>query len=99
MAEQGTPDDHLVVGTGSTGSEISRRLLASGCTVHASDAGAADTEPNIHSPRCTAAFRRRPSRLNGSPGGSCLPGGSGSVAPAELPARPAANRQADNLHV
>lgn len=49
MAENQT--DYVVVGAGSAGSVIVRRLLDAGHTVHVLEAGSTDTDPNIHSPQ------------------------------------------------
>jgi choline dehydrogenase len=43
--------DYVVVGAGSAGSVIVRRLLDADFSVHVIEAGAADTEPAIHSPQ------------------------------------------------
>src|SRR5699024_12495184 len=40
-----------VVGAGSAGSVIARRLLDQGFSVHVIEAGPADTEPQVHSPQ------------------------------------------------
>ncbi|MEW1882807.1 GMC family oxidoreductase N-terminal domain-containing protein [Rhodococcus sp. NPDC080181] len=43
--------DYVVVGAGSAGSVIARRLLDAGHTVHVIEAGPVDTDPAIHSPQ------------------------------------------------
>ncbi|MDV6232345.1 MULTISPECIES: GMC family oxidoreductase [Rhodococcus] len=43
--------DYIVVGAGSAGSVIARRLLDAGHTVHVIEAGPVDTDPAIHSPQ------------------------------------------------
>ena len=43
--------DYIVIGAGSAGSVIARRLLDAGHTVHVLEAGSTDTDPNIHSPQ------------------------------------------------
>jgi choline dehydrogenase len=43
--------DYLVVGAGSGGSVVVRRLLDAGHSVHVFEAGPDDTDPAIHSPR------------------------------------------------
>lgn len=43
--------DYIVVGAGSAGSAISRRLVDAGYRVHVIEAGQVDTDPNIHSPQ------------------------------------------------
>ena len=43
--------DYIVIGAGSAGSVIARRLLDAGHSVHVLEAGSADTDPNIHSPQ------------------------------------------------
>lgn len=43
--------DYVVVGAGSAGSVIARRLLDEGHSVHIIEAGSVDTDPNIHSPQ------------------------------------------------
>ncbi|MGO4253979.1 GMC family oxidoreductase [Paenarthrobacter sp. TAF1] len=43
--------DYVVVGAGSAGSVVARRLLDAGHTVHVIEAGSVDTDPNIHSPQ------------------------------------------------
>ncbi|WP_426004324.1 GMC family oxidoreductase [Paenarthrobacter sp. NyZ202] len=50
MAETQT-HDYVVVGAGSAGSVIVRRLLDAGHSVHVVEAGSTDTDPNIHSPQ------------------------------------------------
>ena len=51
MAEQGVISDYVVVGAGSAGSVITRRLLDRGFTVHVIEAGPVDSNPDIHSPQ------------------------------------------------
>jgi choline dehydrogenase len=43
--------DYLVVGAGSAGSVITRRLLDEGSTVHVLEAGPADDDERVHAPR------------------------------------------------
>ncbi|WP_304452555.1 GMC family oxidoreductase [Nocardiopsis sp. YSL2] len=43
--------DVVIVGAGSSGSVLTRRLLDAGLTVHVVEAGPADDEPAIHDPR------------------------------------------------
>ena len=43
--------DYVVVGAGSAGSAITRRLIDAGHSVHVIEAGQVDTNPNIHSPQ------------------------------------------------
>ncbi|WP_405473306.1 GMC family oxidoreductase [Paenarthrobacter ilicis] len=43
--------DYVVVGAGSAGSVIVRRLLDAGHTVHVLEAGSVDSDPNIHNPQ------------------------------------------------
>lgn len=42
---------YIVIGAGSAGSAVTRRLLDAGHSVHVLEAGSADTDPNIHSPQ------------------------------------------------
>jgi choline dehydrogenase len=46
-----TSSDYIVIGAGSSGSVVARRLLDAGHTVLVLEAGSADTDPNIHSPQ------------------------------------------------
>ncbi|KXP08755.1 GMC family oxidoreductase [Tsukamurella pseudospumae] len=43
--------DYVIIGAGSAGSALARRLVDAGHSVHVIEAGAADTDPNIHSPQ------------------------------------------------
>ncbi|SJN41634.1 Choline dehydrogenase [Microbacterium esteraromaticum] len=43
--------DYIVVGAGSAGSAVTRRLIDAGFSVHVIEAGPVDTDPNIHSPQ------------------------------------------------
>lgn len=43
--------DYVVVGAGSAGSVITRRLVEAGFSVHVIEAGPVDSNPNIHSPQ------------------------------------------------
>ncbi|MGW8482854.1 GMC family oxidoreductase [Microbacterium sp. NPDC055903] len=43
--------DYIVVGAGSAGSVVARRLLDAGHSVHVIEAGPVDGDPNIHSPQ------------------------------------------------
>lgn len=43
--------DFIVIGAGSAGSVITRRLLDAGHSVHVIEAGSTDEDPNIHSPQ------------------------------------------------
>jgi choline dehydrogenase len=43
--------DYIVIGAGSAGSALARRLLDAGHSVHVIEAGSVDTDPNIHSPQ------------------------------------------------
>lgn len=47
----GASADYVVIGAGSAGSVITRRLLDSGATVHVVEVGSTDEDPNIHSPQ------------------------------------------------
>ena len=47
----GTVSDYIVVGAGSAGSVITRRLLDAGHSVHVIEAGPVDSDPAIHSPQ------------------------------------------------
>ena len=47
----GTVSDYIVVGAGSAGSVITRRLLDVGHSVHVIEAGPVDADPAIHSPQ------------------------------------------------
>ncbi|CAM3286586.1 Alcohol dehydrogenase [acceptor] [Arthrobacter ulcerisalmonis] len=46
-----TQPDYIVIGAGSAGSVVTRRLLDAGRSVHVIEAGSIDTDPNIHSPQ------------------------------------------------
>jgi choline dehydrogenase len=43
--------DFIVIGAGSAGSVVTRRLLDAGYSVHVIEAGSVDSDPNIHSPQ------------------------------------------------
>lgn len=43
--------DFIVIGAGSAGSVLTRRLLDAGHSVHVIEAGSVDSDPNIHSPQ------------------------------------------------
>lgn len=43
--------EYVVIGAGSAGSVITRRLLDAGHSVHLIEAGGRDEDPNIHSPQ------------------------------------------------
>jgi len=51
MGHQDPAADYIVIGAGSAGSVLARRLLDAGHSVHVIEAGAVDTDPNIHSPQ------------------------------------------------
>lgn len=51
MANNTIASDYIIIGAGSSGSVIARRLLDAGYSVHVLEAGSADTDPNIHSPQ------------------------------------------------
>jgi choline dehydrogenase-like flavoprotein len=51
MGDTPVATDYVVVGAGSAGSVIARRLVDAGHTVHVIEAGAPDTDPAIHSPQ------------------------------------------------
>ncbi|WP_223586854.1 GMC family oxidoreductase [Microbacterium sp. OVT16B] len=51
MTELTEVADYIVVGAGSAGSAIARRLVDAGRTVHVLEAGPVDSDPNIHSPQ------------------------------------------------
>jgi choline dehydrogenase len=53
--------DYLVIGAGSAGSVVARRLLDAGRSVHVIEAGPADTNPAIHSPQGWPALFEGPS--------------------------------------
>src|ERR1700755_876003 len=52
-----TASDYIVVGAGSAGSVITRRLLDAGHRVHVIEAGLVDSDPAIHSPQGWPAVR------------------------------------------
>lgn len=52
--------DYVVVGAGSSGSVLVRRLLDAGHSVHLIEAGPADEDPNIHSPQGWPAMMTGP---------------------------------------
>ncbi|WP_159945272.1 MULTISPECIES: GMC family oxidoreductase [unclassified Nocardiopsis] len=52
--------DFVVVGSGSSGSVVARRLLDAGHTVHVLEAGPVDSEPAIHDPRGWPALWHSP---------------------------------------
>src|SRR2546430_17052464 len=60
MAKQGITSDYIVVGAGSSGSVVTRRLLDRGFTVHVIEAGPAGTDPNIHNPQRRPMLLRCP---------------------------------------
>ncbi|WP_246136456.1 GMC family oxidoreductase [Leekyejoonella antrihumi] len=43
--------DYIIIGAGSSGSVLARRLLDAGHSVHVIEAGPVDSNPNIHSPQ------------------------------------------------
>jgi choline dehydrogenase len=43
--------DYIVIGAGSAGSVVARRLVDAGHSVHVIEAGAVDSDPNVHSPQ------------------------------------------------
>lgn len=49
MTEDAFTSDYIVVGAGSSGSVVTRRLLDRGFTVHVIEAGPVDSNPDIHS--------------------------------------------------
>lgn len=51
MADLTDAADYIVVGAGSAGSAIVRRLVDAGHSVHVIEAGSTDADPNIHSPQ------------------------------------------------
>ena len=51
MGQEGAVSDYVVVGAGSAGSVVVRRLLDAGHSVHLIEAGPVDTSPAIHSPQ------------------------------------------------
>ncbi|OJF10987.1 GMC family oxidoreductase [Couchioplanes caeruleus] len=51
MAEQDVASEYVVVGAGSAGSVITRRLLDRGFTVHVIEAGPPDIDPAVHDPQ------------------------------------------------
>lgn len=51
MTELTEVADYVIVGAGSAGSAIARRLVDAGRTVHVIEAGSPDADPNIHSPQ------------------------------------------------
>jgi choline dehydrogenase len=53
--------EYVVVGAGSAGSAITRRLIDAGHTVHVIESGDVDTDPNIHSPQGWPALLMSPS--------------------------------------
>lgn len=52
--------DYIVIGAGSAGSVVARRLVDAGRSVHVIEAGAVDTDPNIHSPQGWPALLQGP---------------------------------------
>lgn len=56
--------DFIVVGAGSSGSVITRRLLDAGFGVHVIEAGAADLSPDIQSPHMWPALLGSPQDWN-----------------------------------
>ncbi|MGJ9424556.1 GMC family oxidoreductase [Nesterenkonia halotolerans] len=53
--------DYIVIGAGSAGSVITRRLLDAGHSVHVIEAGGQDEDPNIHSPQGWPMLMQGPS--------------------------------------
>jgi len=51
VGQEGAVSDYVVVGAGSAGSVVVRRLLDAGHSVHLIEAGPVDTSPAIHSPQ------------------------------------------------
>ncbi|MCS3441984.1 GMC family oxidoreductase [Microbacterium phyllosphaerae] len=51
MTELTEVADYVVIGAGSAGSAIARRLVDAGHSVHVIEAGSVDSDPNIHSPQ------------------------------------------------
>ena len=51
MTELTEVADYVVIGAGSAGSAIARRLVDAGRSVHVIEAGSVDSDPNIHSPQ------------------------------------------------
>ena len=51
MTELTEDADYIVIGAGSAGSAIARRLVDAGHSVHVIEAGSVDSDPNIHSPQ------------------------------------------------
>jgi choline dehydrogenase len=60
MVDKAPVSDYIVVGAGSAGSVIARRLLDRGFTVHVIEAGTVDTNPDIHSTQGWPALLRSP---------------------------------------
>lgn len=52
--------DYIVIGAGSAGSVVARRLVDAGHSVHVIEAGAVDADPNIHSPQGWPALLQGP---------------------------------------
>ncbi|MQT01330.1 GMC family oxidoreductase [Streptomyces jumonjinensis] len=55
-----TEHDYVIVGAGSAGSVIARRLIDQGFSVHILEAGPADDDPLVHSPQGWPALLRSP---------------------------------------
>lgn len=51
MPEASRTTDYIVIGAGSAGNAVTRRLIDAGHSVHVIEAGAVDSDPNIHSPQ------------------------------------------------
>jgi choline dehydrogenase-like flavoprotein len=51
VGQEGAVSDYVVVGAGSAGSVVVRRLLDAGHSVYLIEAGPVDTSPAIHSPQ------------------------------------------------
>ena len=43
--------DYIIIGAGSGGSTLARRLIDAGYSVHVIEGGSIDTNPNVHSPQ------------------------------------------------
>ena len=60
MVDEAPASDYIVVGAGSSGSVVTRRLLDRGFTVHVIEAGTVDTNPDIHSTQGWPALLHSP---------------------------------------